>query len=127
MMFRVYHADREIVINSFFFRDEEEGGIYNLDSVQQAIKQGKYYHAGTINAVDLDDAYHESQNDIPPNYTSWGDGTQRSTSVGDILVDGYGTAWVVATVGFSLLGVANTARSDEREVPLTLVKVVTKV
>ena len=66
-----------------------------MEEIIVKFQDGEYLKAGELNTNDLDEAYGASQNLV----RGWGDGNQRSTSVGDIIENDEG-AHIVDRAGF---------------------------
>ena len=90
-MITVFHANRDITRESFNY-----GFGTSMESLIAYFHQGKYDNAGDVDTNDLNVAFAQSQNIE----SAWGDGKQRSTSVGDIFYCDNGDAWLVAEEGF---------------------------
>lgn len=96
-MITIYHANESILPHSFAY-----GFGCSMERLIVEWNNGQYNEAGVIDTDDLNVAYRESQNlaDLEQNIlTAWGDGNQRSTSVGDILETADGV-YLVAPKGF---------------------------
>ena len=91
-MIKVYHASKEIFSDSVWFGYSM--GL-SMEEIIVKFQNGEYYEAGQLETDNLDQAYGESQNLV----RGWGDGKQRSTSVGDILETSDGV-YIVANAGF---------------------------
>ena len=92
-MITIYHASQEIFSESSWFGYEGIG--LSMEEIIVKFQNGDYFKAGQIPTNDLDAAYGASQNlDI-----AWGDGKQRSTSVGDIIENDEGVH-IVDRAGF---------------------------
>jgi hypothetical protein len=70
-----------------------------MEEIIVKFQNGDYFQAGEILTNDLDAAYGASQNLGQTPFTVWGDGKQRSTSVGDIIENDEGVH-IVDRVGF---------------------------
>jgi hypothetical protein len=89
-MITIYHANESILPHSFAY-----GFGCSMERLIVEWNNGQYNEAGVIDTDDLNVAYRESQNLAE----AWGDGNQRSTSVGDILETADGV-YLVAPEGF---------------------------
>jgi hypothetical protein len=91
-MIKVHHANKATFRDSVWY-----GYSMGLSMVEIIVKfqNGEYNEAGQLETDNLDQAYHDSQNLV----SAWGDGKQRSTSVGDILETDDGV-YIVAKEGF---------------------------
>jgi hypothetical protein len=89
-MIIIHHANESILPHSFAY-----GFGCPMERLIVEWNNGQYNQAGVIDTDDLDVAYCESQNLAK----AWGDGNQRSTSVGDILETDDGV-YLVAREGF---------------------------
>ena len=67
----------------------------SMEEIIVKFQDGEYNEVGQLETDNLDQAYHDSQNLV----RAWGDGKQRSTSVGDILETDDGV-YIVANAGF---------------------------
>ena len=90
-MITVFHANDAIIRESFAY-----GYGAKMESLIAYFHQGQYDNAGDVDTDDLNVAFAQSQNIE----SAWGDGKQRSTSVGDILYRDNGDAFLVAINGF---------------------------
>lgn len=96
-MIKVHHANRNILRDSLCFGLADDATV---ESLAAHFDNGQYDLAGEVSSIDLCDAYRNSQNGA----SGWGDGKQRSTSVGDILeTDHY--LYLVSPEGFTLMKV----------------------
>ncbi len=96
-MITIYHADQSIVRDTLFYRTVSE--ICSMEDIKSFYTNGDYHMVGKIDTDSLEFGYMASQNIDKP----WGDGYQRSTSVGDI-VELDGLYYVVGSFGFDMLG-----------------------
>ena len=101
-MITIYHASKEIFSDSVWFGYEGIG--LSMEEIIVKFQQGEYFKAGELNTNDLDAAYGASQNLI----CGWGDGKQRSTSVGDIIENDEGV-YIVAQCGFEQIKIKAAA------------------
>ncbi len=92
-MITIYHASKEIFSDSVWFGYEGIG--LSMEEIIVKFQNGEYFNAGEMSTNDLDEAYGASQNVV----RGWGDGNQRSTSVGDIIENDEGV-YIVAQAGF---------------------------
>lgn len=83
-MITIYHASKEIFSESSWFGYEGIG--LSMEEIIVKFQNGEYFKAGELDTNDLDAAYGASQNLV----RGWGDGKQRSTSVGDIIENDQG-------------------------------------
>ncbi len=91
-MIKVHHASKEIFSDSVWYGYSM--GL-SMEEIIVKFQNGEYYEAGQIETNNLDQAYGASQN----LGNAWGNGQQRSTSVGDILENDEGV-FIVAPAGF---------------------------
>jgi len=92
MLATIYHADQTIFRDTLFYMNGST--ICPVETVQE-FWPTHYYVAGTVEITDYHDTFEASQNLD----SGWGDGNQRSTSVGDI-VESDGRYYIVAPVGY---------------------------
>jgi len=101
-MITIYHASKEIFRDSVWFGYEGIG--LSMEQIIVKFQSGEYFKAGEMNTNDLDKAYGASQNLV----CGWGDGKQRSTSVGDIIENDEGV-YIVAECGFEKIKIKEAA------------------
>ena len=91
-MIKVHHASKEIFGDSVMYG---YGMGLSMEEIIVKFQNGEYYEAGQLETNDLDQAYCDSQNLV----RAWGNGEQRSTSVGDLIENDEGV-FIVAPAGF---------------------------
>lgn len=87
--YKIHHAKD-------FRQGTDLGYARDRDAVTLALGRGDYEVAGEVETDNIEDAYRLSQND----FGTWSQNGRRSTSVGDIIEDPLGLAYMVAPTGF---------------------------
>jgi hypothetical protein len=100
-MIKIHHASKEIFSDSVWYGYSM--GL-SMEEIIVKFQNGEYYEAGQLETDNLDQAYHDSQNLV----RGWGDGKQRSTSVGDIIETSDGV-YIVANAGFDKIMIKEAA------------------